>query len=355
MSEPIKPDNKKQAEQNKAVTEEQSKTVPNSGILTKLRHAVAILLQNKIKLLKINAISLILILLYFFFIARPYYKSSVVILPDYGNKTSEMIGQLSGLASLAGMSVGDTPPTQIYQSLILSESILSEVIYTKYQTKEFDRPVNLIEYFELDPDEDLPLDLQRRKMFLELYEKISKDNIKLDFNKTTKILTITVEMPESKLSADVANNIPLALNDYILTQRKSFAIEQRKYLERRVNQVWDTLFLLEENLKNFRVRNRVIAQSPELILEQSRLIRSVEIQQALYGELVKQFELVKLQEVKQTPVINVKEKAQEPILKAGPKRFLWALILLFISVVLTSLFCLGKERMFRDNKLIKQS
>ena len=48
---------------------------------------------------------------------------------------------------------------------------------------------------------------------------------------------------------------------------KSFAAEQRKYLDKRIAQVKDSLKTAENKLKNFREQNRVIAQSPQLLLE----------------------------------------------------------------------------------------
>lgn len=324
-----------------------------TDLIVKFKPYFRMLWQNKLKFILFNVFAILLFTLYLLFLAKPYFKSTVTILPDYGNKSSEMLGQLSGLASLAGVSVGDTPPTQIYQNLLTSESVISDVIYAKYQTEEFKQPVNLIEYFEIEPDESLPKDLQKRKMFLKLYDAFTKSRLATDLDRMTKILTVTVEMPESKLSADVANKLTESLNNYVLTQRKSFASEQRKYLEKRVAQVKDTLTYFEEKLKNFRSQNRMILQSPELQLEQARLMRNVEIQQTVYGELLKQLELVKLQEVKDTPVVNVKEDAKEPILKAGPKRAMSLIVFTFFSVLISGLYFMFKNNILHFVKVIK--
>jgi len=299
-------------------------------VVDKLRPYVKQLWDSRKKLIIFNTVVLALTLAYLLFLTKPYYKSTVTILPDYGNRSSEII---SGLSSLTGVNIGDTPPTQIYQNLITSESVMSDVIYSKYQTEKFAKPVNLIDYFEIKPDKSLPKYLQGRKMFLSLYPSLANGIISSELDRITKILSITVQMSESKLSADVANKITESLNNYILTKRKSFATEQRKYLERRVAQIKDTLTYFEERLKDFRSQNRVIIQSPELQLEQARFMRNAEIQQAIYIELVRQLELVKLQEVKDTPVINIKEEAKEPILKAGPKRINTLLINMFLSAI----------------------
>lgn len=313
--------------------------------IVKIKPYYNILLKRKWRFVIFNSAVMVLTILYLLFIAKPYFKSSVTILPNYGNKSSEMLGQLSGLASLAGVNVGSADPTQIYQNLLTSESVLSPVIYTKYQTEEFEKPVNLIEYLEIKPDKSLSDSLQQRKMFLQAFQGLSKGVITTDVDRMTKILTISVQLPESKLSAEVANNIAKSLDNYIRTQRKSFASAQREYLDTRVKQVKDTLNLFEERLKNFREQNRMITQSPELQLEQARLMRNAEIQQTIYGELVKQLELVKLEEVRDTPVVNVEEYAKDPIIKAGPKRATTLILIMFFSVVLSSVYYASKDNL----------
>jgi uncharacterized protein involved in exopolysaccharide biosynthesis len=309
-----------------------------TDFILKIKPHFRILWQNKWKLLAINIIIFLLTVAYLLFLTKPYYQSTVIILPEYGNKGSELIGQFSGLASFAGVNVGDTPPAMIYRNLLTSETVLSDAIYTKYQTKVFDKPVDLIEYFEIKPDKSLPTDLRKREMFLRLYDNLTNGKIAIDLDRMTKILTVTVEMPESKLSAEVVNTLVKSLDLYIRTKRKSYATEQRKYLESRIDQLKDTLTISEEKLKDFRSQNRMIMQSPELQLEQTRLIRNVEIQQTVYGELLKQLELVKLAQVKDTPVINIKELAGEPILKTGPKRMNTLIIITFISILFSSAY-----------------
>lgn len=337
-------DNQQQITNNQSPTTDKEKSFSESltGLIIKSKPYFRLLWQNKWKLAAFNFLILLLTLFYLLFFTKPYYKSTVSILPSYGNKSSEMLSQMSGLAAMAGVDVGKTDPTQIYQVLLTSETILSDVIYAKYQTQEFDKPVNLIEYFELEPDKSLSKDLQQRKMFLTLFKDFSKARVTTDLDRMTKILNVSVAMPESKLSADVANNLAKALDNYITNQRQNFASVQRKYLESRIFQVKDTLSLSEEKLLSFRKSNRLISQSPELQLEQARLMRSVEIQQTVYGELLKQLEIIKLEEVKNTPVVNIKEYAKEPILKEGPKRMMTLIVILFFSVLLSVVYFMGK-------------
>jgi len=71
----------------------------------------------------------IITILVLYFLVAPYYQSSTVtILPDFGNKNSDMLSQFSGLASMAGVNVGGDVSTQIYQNLVTSESVVSDAI-----------------------------------------------------------------------------------------------------------------------------------------------------------------------------------------------------------------------------------
>ena len=70
------------------------------------------------RFLIVNFVVLILTLAYLLFLAKPYFESTVTILPEYGSKSSSMLSQLSGLASIAGVKVGDSAPTEIYQNLV---------------------------------------------------------------------------------------------------------------------------------------------------------------------------------------------------------------------------------------------
>jgi uncharacterized protein involved in exopolysaccharide biosynthesis len=78
-------------------------------------------------------------------------------------------------------------------------------------------------------------------------------------------------------------------------------------------------------------------------LEQNRLKRNVEIAQSVFIELTKQYELVKLEEVKDTPVVNIMEVAEPPVKKAGPRRKVNLIIILFFSGIFSAGYILFKD------------
>jgi len=297
------------------------------------------------KLLLINGIVAVVAAAILLLFVNNYYDSTITIMPDYGG--NNMFGGLSGLAAMAGINVGETTPTEIYNNILYSESVLAPVIYSKYKTNEYDKPVNLIEYYEIDlktVSKDDPIDLQKRDKLLQMIEKINKNILTSSVDRLTNILNATVRTNEPSLSSEISNNLVKSLDEYVRTKRKSNAKEQRIYIEERVNQVNDSLTIVENQLKNFREQNRIVAQSPQLLLEQGRLTRALEIQQTIFIELTKQMELVKLEEIKDAPIINIREEAGLPIVKAGPSRVKYLLILLVvINLVIILLILFGKK------------
>lgn len=317
----------------------------------KIKPYIEIVLNKKKTLIAFNTLILIISIVFLFFIKKPYFNSTVSILPEYGSK-SGLMNQLSGLAAIAGINVGEAAPTEIYQNLIKSEQVMSDVIYSKYKTERFRDSVNLIQYFEIDTEESSP-ELRNRIQFLEAYKILVEKKIWTEIDRLTKILTISVEMPEPQLAADVANRIAESLDLYIRTQRKSFATEQIFYLEKRIKEVSDSLASAEEALKKFREQNRIVTQSPSLLLEQGRLMRNVEILQTVFVELNKQIELAKVEQIRDAPVLNIKEYAKNPVEKAGPRRLSSIIQIMFMSIILSLLYVIFSERIKRALKLVK--
>lgn len=319
----------------------------------KIKPYIEIVLSNKKTLIVFNTLILIISIVFLFFIKKPYFNSTVSILPEYGSK-SGLMNQLSGLAAIAGINVGEAAPTEIYQNLIKSEQVLSNVIYSRYKTERFRDSVNLIQYFEIESDETNP-EIKNRTEFLNAYKLLTEEKLSTDIDRLTKILSISVTMPEAQLAADVANKIAESLDLYIRTQRKSFATEQIYYLEKRIKEVSDSLTSAEDALKKFREQNRIVSQSPALLLEQGRLMRNVEILQTVYIELNKQMELAKIEQIRDAPVLNIKEYAKNPVQKAGPKRLSSIIQIMFVSLAISLLYVIFSERIKSALKLVKNS
>jgi uncharacterized protein involved in exopolysaccharide biosynthesis len=260
-----------------------------------------------------------------------YYKSTATLLPETNNSKLAGLGGLSDLAALAGVNVGgEGSLAKLYPNIVKSESVLKNVIFANYETKKFNKPVNLVQYWEIE--EETP------ERSYEVALESLRDELSVSLDNKTNVVTIEILTREPKLSADIVMNVVGQLDEFMRTKRTTNASEQRQWIEARLGEVQDDLEKSENALKEFREKNRRVSDSPQLLLEQARLMREVDINSTLYAELKKQFEIVKIEEIKNLPIINVMDEARPAAKKDRPRRSVILVVTLLLAVVSSSLF-----------------
>ncbi|MDI6803878.1 MAG: Wzz/FepE/Etk N-terminal domain-containing protein [Bacteroidota bacterium] len=279
------------------------------------------LLWSKRKFIIVVTLITTIVFIALTFLMTPTYLSSTVILPDMGK---DKLGPLGDLASLAGINIGgEVIMVKLYPDIIQSEAVLTPVIEKKYKSEFYDQPVNLIEYFEIE--EETPRRTQ--EVVLEQMRK----RLKIEMSQKTGLLTYSIETKDAQVSADILNTITAELNNFLLTKKATNAGEQRKWIEQRLKEVKLDLSKAENVLKEFREKNRRVIDSPQLLLEQERLIRDVTIQSTVYSTLIQQHEMAKIEELKYVPIINVMDTAKAAAKKNFPKRSYFAIAGMFLS------------------------
>lgn len=264
------------------------------------------------------------------------FLATTVILPDGDKSKMSSLGGLSDLASLAGVNVGgEGSLVKLYPTILKSEAVLKNVIYKKYQTKKFPQPVNLIEYWEVEAKTP---ELQH-----EIALKALHDMLDVAMETKTQVITMSLSMPEPQLAADILNGVTAELNNFLLNKKTTSAGNQRKFVEDRLVEVKQDLTEAENTLKEFREKNKQVL-SPRLMLDQERLIRDVQINGVVYTELRKQFELVKIEEVKNIPVINAMDPARAPAKKDKPKKAIIVMTVFFFSFIISVSYTVIKQQ-----------
>lgn len=268
----------------------------------------------------------------FTFLMSPTFRSEAVVLPEVDKSKLGGLGGISELAAMVGVSGGEGSLVKLYPTIARSEAVLMDVIYKKYRTKEFTDSVTLIQFWKIDgPTEGL--------MYERALKKLRQD-VEVALEIKTSVLTIALETTEPQLSADIVNEIVKKLDEVIRTKRKTNATEQRKWIESRLEEVKMDLEHSENNLKEFREKNRRITDSPKLLLEQERLLREIQINSALYLELKRQYELIKIEEIKNVPIISVLDQARPAASREKPHRAAIALIAFYTSIFSIMVFVL---------------
>ncbi len=269
----------------------------------------------------VTAIAIIIVL-----IVPESFKSSAVILPDADKSKLASLGGMSDLAALAGINIGGEGSfVKLYPTIIKSETVLKKVIYTKYQTKEYSDSVNLIQHWKIiekTPERDYESALKALRGALDITMELK-----------TNVITISLEESEPQLAADIVNNVTAGLDKFFRTKRSTSAGEQRKFIESRLNEIKQDLEISENILKEFREKNRSISGSPQLSLQLERLVRDVQINSTIYIELKKQYEIAKIEEVKNIPIVSVMDKAIPAANRISPKRTRTTIVTFILSLV----------------------
>jgi uncharacterized protein involved in exopolysaccharide biosynthesis len=87
-----------------------------------------------------------------------------------------------------------------------------------------------------------------------------------------------------------------------------------------------------------------LRQLPRLAVPYANLYREVQVQEGVYELLTQQFELARIQEAKDVPVVSVIDAPGIPEKKSFPPRLLLALLLTFASVAVASVLLLVQRR-----------
>ena len=288
-------------------------------------------------------------------LATVYFSSFISMYPAGElNQAEGMFGDLSSVAKTFGVGGLATTPYYNIQDIINSRRLKKDIVLKEWDTKTFNYPVNLIKYWEIDKPSFfnpkkllfklLPINiiesdsLERftHEAILELSDLIS---IKEDIS---GLITVSVLMEEPKLAADIANYIA----DFV---KKFISYEQHREEVRNLDFVQNQTIIAKENLTISEQKwiefKKDIPQSvtPELRMKEQRLNSKIDENKAVYITLLQQLEIAKIDEAKESLLINILDIAEPAVEKSKPKRTFITLFMLFLGLGLSICFLLIKE------------
>ena len=269
---------------------------------------------------------------------------------------SESVGMnlpsgLAGLASQFGIAVpgaGANSPA-FYADVLRSRTLRDQILLASYPDPRGTRPENdssLLDILKIDGDSE-------RERLEKGHEELEKV-VKIQVDDETGIVSLSVKTHYPALSADVANLFVELLNSFNMETRQSEAQERRRFIEGRVAEAGDELRAAEEELKSFLERNRQFQGSPELLFQHDRLQRQVSLKQEVLTTLNREYEESRIEEVNDTPIITVVDRAVPPDERSSPKRTLNVLIALFLGGVFALFGAFGVEFIDRARETDKE-
>jgi tyrosine-protein kinase Etk/Wzc len=171
----------------------------------------------------------------------------------------------------------------------------------------------------------------------------------------TLVLDEQMKMAIEKAADLKAEMVSSEIELNVLSKTMSSSHPQIQSLRSRINEMKRQLVVLqlgnqEENSEGKTVLDVPFTEVPSLSLQLGRLVREVKIQEKVFEVLTQQYEQQKIEESKDTPTIQVLDKAVPPERKIKPKRAILVGVSGMVSLLASTIFVFGLEYFQRSKK-----
>jgi uncharacterized protein involved in exopolysaccharide biosynthesis len=208
-----------------------------------------------------------------------------------------------GLTSDAGRS------PQFYRSLVETSGLLRSIVDSVVEVYPGDS-TSIRRLLHGDPDNS-------RRNIDGLLRKLRR-RVSAEADPRTGVVNLLVSSRTPAAAENMAQLVLGAVKHFNVTTRQLRAREVRTFLENRVAQAHRTLRDSEDDLRSFYQRNRRIGDSPQLLFEEARMKRQIELRQELYTSLSRELESARIDEVNDTPTITVIDEPLADNRPSGP-------------------------------------
>jgi len=251
------------------------------------------------------------------------YTGTVRILPPQKSESSAsaLLGQLGGLAGLAGGAIGIKNQADLYIAMFESRTLMEKII------KRFD----LQQVYTTKTQTDTLNVLKSQSSFSE--------------DKKSGMITVEVSDHDPKRAADMANAFVEELANLMQNFALTDASQKRVFFEQQMKQAKDKL--TDDEI--------LLDKTPNTSLKYMDAVRNVKYHEAVWEILAKQFEMAKLDEAKDFPLVQVLDKAIPPEKKSKPKRSLIVILVTLAAFFLAVMWAFISEAMQRAKEQPEQA
>ena len=287
---------------------------------------ILLVLAKQLKLLIITPLVFgVITAFYVLFMVGPTYVSSAKIMSSSGGSSTS---QLQGLAAQFGVTVqgGSEGAQWVYPEIIKSRTLARSLLDRKFDTNKYGPQKSLLQILTYGNEEPEVGPDTLMKFGIESY--LGMINVEQD---KQQIYTVTVSTFEPQFAADLCAALIEELDKHQRAYKTEKVKETRLFIEGRIVDVQKELEEAEEALKDFVDRNRQIQGSPALLLEQQRLTREASVLTGVFTTLKQQLEMTKIDEVKESALVQVLDPPEAPLYRDKPKRKLSVLLSLILG------------------------
>jgi len=260
-----------------------------------------------------------LIFVLVFFVMKKQYTASVSILPPSQDLSAGITESMGAIANLVGLNLSQSTlqNPEMYKEILTSRKVFDTILFEKFEGVDTSGKT----YRELLINMlDIKAKNEKEKLDKAL-KKLSKDVVYVDVNTESKIIRLSVTLPDPVFAANVANRMVEILNDIVINQIQYENRQQLLYIDNHIKYAQDSIKIAEKNLQTFLEQVKSMAEPVNQIKELA-LKRELELYTAIWIELKQQKEVYTLKSIASLASVKVLDKAQPPYLKSRPKRLL---------------------------------
>lgn len=306
------------------------------------------------------------------------YTTEVKLAPEVSE--SRASGNLSGLASLAGISMGsstgaDAVYPQLYPDVVSSVPFTTSLFDVVVPTKETGDKFTVSQFMEdetkspwwsvilglpgkligllrssdeeVGPDHKLD-NFQLTQDESMLVQALNK-RVTASVDQKTSVITIQVTMQDPKVSAVLADTVVSRLNEYITDYRTNKARKDLAYAEKLNDQAKQDYYTAQQKYADYLDRNQGLAlHSAQTVRE--RLQNEVSLAFNLYNQTAQQVQKCQAKVQETTPVYTIVAPATVPIKASSPKKMLILIGFTFLAFVACAAWILFISPLIQEHK-----
>jgi tyrosine-protein kinase Etk/Wzc len=245
------------------------------------------------------------------------YTGMSKILPPESSKSSSvnsiMLAQLGGLTGTAGAALGLKDPNALYLAMLKSRNIMEKIV----------RHFDLQTVYEEKTMTDALKALEKESTITS-----GKDGV----------IVVEVDDKDPQRAAALANAYIEELNKLMQTFALTEASQRGQFFENQMKPAKDKLTDAEITLD----------RTPNTSLQYMDALRNLRYQESIYDILATQFASAKLDEAKDSPLIQILDKAIPPEKKSKPKRSLIVILATLAAFFMAIIWAFIKEALTRS-------
>ena len=295
------------------------------------------------------------------------YTAYCTLVPQTGEKKAG--GSLSGLAAMAGinlgsLSSGEVLSPSVYPKIMTNINFQKELIYSKYHFKGVVQPITLYDYYTNEKYQKFSLICTIKKYTIGLPKvimkairgksldtiksessliksltederdvlKIVNENLSLDVNEKDGYVSITLNMPEPLLAAELAQRVQELLQKYITEFKVEKVAQNLEFVERNYEEGKRNFESKQAELARYRDANKSFTSAVAKTQEE-KLMSEYTLLLGIYTELAKQKEQAKIAVTETSPILTVIEPVFVPIEKSKPSRIVMIIVFSFLGLI----------------------